>query len=173
MLRQRKPVEFPLGYRQRYLVLRQSESGYTRMRAKVYQFVRSGDGYAHLAVDGRLAAVRFDTRESDLKHPYAIEYEAELFQLLFNELGVTAVAEKLCIVEAYKQFNFMEAQRVLGFEPIPDLALPKPPKPPIGRLIREGGMFECPKCRSTMELKWVKWLKFQKKCINPECGHAQ
>jgi len=46
--------------------------------------------------------------------------------------------------------------------------LPDPPKPPLGRLIREGTSGTCPKCHST-EIR--KYGFFGKKigCIHPEC----
>jgi len=46
--------------------------------------------------------------------------------------------------------------------------LPPLPKPPLGRIIREGTVGDCPKCHSTT-VKKFKWFGSILGCIHPEC----
>ena len=44
----------------------------------------------------------------------------------------------------------------------------KPPNPPLGRIIREGTIGDCPKCHSTTIKRFI-WFGIKIGCIQPEC----
>lgn len=45
---------------------------------------------------------------------------------------------------------------------------PGPPPPPIGRLIKEGTIGDCPKCKSTTVKRFF-WFGRSIGCIQPKC----
>ena len=53
--------------------------------------------------------------------------------------------------------------------PKPSLKDLEYPKPPIGRLIREGTIGDCPYCGSTTVKRWI-WFGKIIGCINPGCS---
>lgn len=46
--------------------------------------------------------------------------------------------------------------------------IPKPPKPPLSRIIREGTIGDCLKCHSTTIKRFI-WFGRKIGCIQPEC----
>ena len=49
--------------------------------------------------------------------------------------------------------------------------MPKKPKPPIGRLIREGSIKFCPVCGSSYITRYKIGIKKIEGCIQPKCGY--
>jgi len=51
--------------------------------------------------------------------------------------------------------------------------LPSIPKPPLGRVLREGSIHTCPNCHSTMTRRGFLNLFGQLLCDNPKCPNSK